>query len=55
MSVTADVALDPTAVRGELDESSIYVSADGLTCTHARRITREFRFGPRDRVGITAL
>ncbi|MBS1862882.1 MAG: hypothetical protein JSS68_14355 [Actinobacteria bacterium] len=35
---------------GELGNSSIYVSADGLTCTHARLIISEFRFAPRDRV-----
>jgi hypothetical protein len=34
---------------GELGKTSIYVSADGLTCTHARRIVREYRFGPEGR------
>jgi hypothetical protein len=34
---------------GELGKSSIYVSADGLGCTRARRIVREYRFGPEDR------
>jgi hypothetical protein len=36
-------------VCGEFGKSSIYVSAHGVSCVRARRIIREFRFGPESR------